>query len=222
MFGAMHFLRGAKAFSPIKPRTALRRLRSGVRHPTAFIGSERVSARFLTSSARDGYRGYRDIPFVKAELSAGNVRTAIQVDFPKKVFVPVIYFDVGRLPIQQGEFLQRWVKETASEDGAQVVECFLNICSVWVACGFRPYGASQRSMVEKWTKIKDLPVEDRRRGAIFFFAFSLALNLVLHLVLFLALSLLKLILALEVVGYVLGWQYGYKLKEKEGAFGSRN
>jgi len=216
MFGAMHFLRGAKAFSPIKPRTALRRLRSGVRHPTAFIGSERVSARFLTSSARDGYRGYRDIPFVKAELSAGNLRTAIQVD------LPVIYFDVGRLPIQQGKFFQKWGKETASEDGAQVMELFVNICSFWVACGFRPYGASQRSMVEKWTKIKDLPVEDRRRGAIFFFAFSLALNLVLHLVLFLALSLLKLILALEVVGYVLGWQYGYKLKEKEGAFGSRN
>ena len=162
MFGAMHFLRGAKAFSPIKPRTALRRLGPGVRHPTAFIGSERVSAQFLTSSARDGYRGYRDIPFVKAELSAGNV-TAIQINFPKNDRVPVIYFDVGRLPIQQGEFEQHWVKETASEDGAQVMELFVNIRSVWVACGWRSYRAFHRSMVKEWTKLKDLPVADLKR-----------------------------------------------------------
>jgi len=205
----MHFLRGAKAFSPIKPRTALRRLRSGVRHPTAFIGSERVSARFLTSSARDGYRGYRDIPFVKAELSAGNVRTAIQVDFPKNVFVPLNYFDVGRLPIQRGECFPEWVKETASEDGAQVMECFMNIRSVWVACGFRPYswlpyGASQRSMVEEWTKIEDLPVEDRRRVTIYFVNALLALHLPFYLALLLA------VVAFDIK------------KKKEGAFGSQN
>jgi len=168
MFGAMNFLRGAKAFSPIKPRiltprTALRRLGPGVRHTTEIIGSERDPARFLTSSARDGYRGYRDIPFVKAELSAGNLRTDYQIDLSKNDLVPVIYYDAGRLPIQQGEFLQRWwVKETASEDGT-VMELFTNIGSIWGAFGWRSYRASQRSGVEEWTKLKDLPVEDLRR-----------------------------------------------------------
>jgi len=231
MFGAMNFLRGAKAFSPIKPRiltprTALRRLGPGVRHTTEIIGSERDPARFLTSSARDGYRGYRDIPFVKSELSAGNARTAIQFDFPKKYRLPVIYADVGRLPIQQGEFIQNWFKETASEDGT-VLERFVIIRSVWVAYGFRPYGASQRSMVEEWTKLEDLPVKDRIRVAInFHFALSslaLALYLAIYLACylpFLALSLLKLsLLALKLaLSLALGWQHGYKQKEKEGAF----